>query len=133
MDSEAFEKEAKRLNLIVVTPDQLRDSDAMFELGQRRVIELLEGMQDDDLTEALSEAAHNAWLAEKKSRGVTSWPNERGFEQMVPYDECPEDVKEFDRVVLRAVARQLIQELNLSKPSVKQFTPNWLKRFVIGE
>jgi hypothetical protein len=41
---------------------------------------------------------------------VTSWPNERGFEQMVPYDELPEDVKEFDRVVIRAVMDTIYQE-----------------------
>lgn len=55
------------------------------------------------LLEECSEAAHNEWLAEKRRRGVTTWPNERGFEQMVPYAECPEDVKEFDRIVIGAI------------------------------
>lgn len=53
--------------------------------------------------EMLAEAAHNEWMAEKQRRGVTSWPNERGFEQMVPYHELSEDVKEFDRIVVRAM------------------------------
>lgn len=53
--------------------------------------------------ERLAAAAHDAWLAEKRRRGVGSWPNERGFEQMVPYAELPEDVREFDRIVVRAM------------------------------
>lgn len=59
------------------------------------------------LLEQCSEAAHNEWLAEKRRRGVTTWPNERGFEQMVPYADCPEDVKEFDRIVVGAIMRVL--------------------------
>lgn len=54
--------------------------------------------------ERMAEAAHNAWLAEKQARGVTTWPNERGFEQMVPYADCPDDIKEFDRIVVAAIA-----------------------------
>jgi hypothetical protein len=61
---------------------------------------------EDDI-ETMSEAAHNAWLAEKQRRGVVTWPNERGFEQMVPYAQCPDDVKEFDRVVVRAIAEAM--------------------------
>lgn len=57
--------------------------------------------------EPLAESAHNEWLAEKKRRGCTSWPNERGFEQMVPYDQLEEDVKEFDRVVVRAMLNRM--------------------------
>ncbi len=75
------------------------------------LIEELEKYLDDGITESLSEAAHDAWFEEKKRRGVTSWPNERGFEQMVSYSECPEDVKEFDRVVIRAVAERLVEEI----------------------
>lgn len=54
--------------------------------------------------ERMAEVAHNEWLAEKRRRGVTTWPNERGVEQMVPYDDLGEDVKEFDRIVVRAIA-----------------------------
>jgi hypothetical protein len=57
--------------------------------------------------EEMAKAAHDAWLAEKRRRGVVSWPNERGFEQMVPYSECPEDVKDFDRVVVSAIVKVL--------------------------
>jgi len=60
-------------------------------------------MDNDKEFESLVEAAHNAWLREKQSRGVTSWPNEHGVEQMVPYSELGEDVREFDRVVVRAI------------------------------
>lgn len=62
------------------------------------------------LLEECAEAAHNKWLAEKRRRGVTTWPNERGFEQMVPYDQCPEDVKEFDRVVVGAIMGVLVKK-----------------------
>lgn len=61
-------------------------------------------MAADDV-EQLAEAAHEAWMAEKRRRGVTSWPNEHGFEQMVPYAELSEDVKEFDRIVVRAIVQ----------------------------
>lgn len=71
----------------------------------------LRKLQGLDTIESLCEAAHNAWMEEKKARGVTTWPNERGFEQLVPYDQCPEDVKEFDRVVIRAIAKKLIEEV----------------------
>lgn len=66
----------------------------------------------DDKIERASEAAHNAWLAEKLRRlreaypnispHLLTWPNERGFEQLKPWAEIPDDVKEFDRIVIRA-------------------------------
>jgi hypothetical protein len=68
---------------------------------------ILEPFASSANTEAMAEAAHDAWLAEKRRRGVTSWPNEHGVEQMVPYAELDEDVREFDRVVVRAIAEVL--------------------------
>lgn len=53
--------------------------------------------------EECSKAAHEAWMAEKARRGVTTWPNEHGVEQMVHWDQLGEDVREFDRVVVGAI------------------------------
>lgn len=53
--------------------------------------------------EALAAAAHDAWMAEKRRRGVSSWPNERGVEQLVPYADLDESIREFDRIVVRAI------------------------------
>jgi hypothetical protein len=55
------------------------------------------------MIEALAEAAHDAWMAEKLRRGVTSWPNEAGIEQLVPYAVLDDSIREFDRVVVRAI------------------------------
>jgi hypothetical protein len=56
-----------------------------------------------ELLEQCAEAAHNAWMAEKMRRGVTTWPNELGDEQLRPYDELAESVKEFDRIVIGGI------------------------------
>lgn len=96
-------EEIERLQKEQLSPDsQLSDQD------RERLRRYLDHYSRD-VIEEMAEAAHNAWFAEKKARGVTTWPNEHGFEQMVPYDECPEDVKEFDRVVVRAIARRLAE------------------------
>lgn len=55
------------------------------------------------LLEACAEAAHNAWMVEKKRRGITTWPNELGDEQLVPYDQLAESVKDFDRIVVGGI------------------------------
>lgn len=78
------------------------------ELAETRAeIERLTSFISSDNLEACAEAAHEAWLAEKRRRGVTSWPNERGFEQMVSYADCSDDIKEFDRVVVKAIIARL--------------------------
>lgn len=59
------------------------------------------------LLEECAEAIHNEWMAEKLRRGVTSCPNELGFEQLVPYDQLSDNVKEFDRIVVGAIMRVL--------------------------
>lgn len=50
------------------TPEPIAYSLAGPEKGAPRVLSA------DDL----AAAAHDAWLAEKRRRGVTSWPNETG-------------------------------------------------------
>jgi hypothetical protein len=62
---------------------------------------------ESEQIEACSRAAHEAWMAEKASRGVKTWPNEHGVEQMVHWDQLAEDVREFDRVVVRAVLKAM--------------------------
>lgn len=73
--------------------------------------------EERELVEACAEAAHDAWYAEKKRRllqlyaqGVEkhapwqlSWKNERGHEQLLPWSDIPEDVREFDRIVIGAI------------------------------
>jgi hypothetical protein len=56
-----------------------------------------------ELVEACSEAAHDAWMEEKRQRGVTSWPNENGVEQLVPYSDLSEEIRDFDRIVVGAI------------------------------
>lgn len=63
-----------------------------------------------DLRDRFAEAAHNEWLREKRRRGVTTWPNEHGVEQMVPWDELGEDVREFDRIVVGAIVGVMVEE-----------------------
>lgn len=60
-------------------------------------------MTRTELLESCAEAAHNAWMAEKQRRGVTTWPNELGDEQLVPYSHLAESVKEFDRIVVGGI------------------------------
>lgn len=50
--------------------------------------------------EALSEAAHNAWLAEKQNRGVTTWPN---FPAILP----PKRTEEYFLPALREVEERV--------------------------
>lgn len=55
----------------------------------------------------LAEAAHDAWYAEKSRRlaelGRSTWPSETGEEQLVPWSQLSEPVREFDRIVVRAI------------------------------
>lgn len=69
----------------------------------------------NELSEQFAEAAHEAWFAEKQRRGVTSWPNEHGVEQMVPWAELGEDVRDFDRVVVGAIVGVMLREEILVK------------------
>jgi hypothetical protein len=57
--------------------------------------------------EIAAEAAHDEWMDEKVRRGVATWPNEEGIEQLVPYVELTEPIKDFDRIVVGAIIRRL--------------------------
>jgi hypothetical protein len=66
-----------------------------------------------ELVEACSEAAHDAWMAEKIRRGVRSWPNEDGIEQLVAYAELSEPIKDFDRIVVGNIMDVLLKKVGL--------------------
>lgn len=57
------------------------------------------------IVELAAERTHGAWLAEKLrlNPDLTSWPDARGIEQLVPWDQLDEQIREFDRVVVRSV------------------------------
>jgi hypothetical protein len=58
---------------------------------------------NDELIESVSADVHAAWIETKKAQGITSRPSSDGIEQMVPYDELPDHIKELDRSTVRAV------------------------------
>lgn len=54
------------------------------------------------MIERLAEAVHNAWWEEKKRQGkADSHPD------AIPYKELSEEVKEYDRVTVRTVMKEL--------------------------
>lgn len=79
--------------------------------------------QDGELLEECAKAAHEAWLEEKVKRMreiyadeirlagedsvVFHWPSEAGEEQLVHWDILSEPVREFDRIVVRAIMSTL--------------------------
>jgi hypothetical protein len=58
---------------------------------------------DGELIELVAADVHAAWIETKRAQGITSRPSADGVEQMVPYDQLPEDLKELDRSTVRAV------------------------------
>lgn len=73
-----------------------------------------------ELLDRCAEAAHDAWLAEKVKRleavthggttGRISWPSETGEEQLLPWSQLSEPVREFDRIVVAAIIGVLLDE-----------------------
>lgn len=53
--------------------------------------------------EQVAAKVHQAWIATKLAQGITSRPSADGIEQMVPYEELPEHLKELDRSTVKAV------------------------------
>ena len=53
--------------------------------------------------ETVSSEVHQAWIEAKLAQGITSRPAATGEEQMVPYDQLTEPLKELDRSTVRAV------------------------------
>lgn len=64
-------------------------------------------MTREEIIDAFAEAAHEAWLDEKRRRllrvGATTWPSETGEEQLVHWDVLSESVRDFDRIVVSAI------------------------------
>lgn len=53
--------------------------------------------------EEVSALVHGAWVNSKLAQGITSRLSSDGIEQMVPYEELPDHIKELDRAAVRAV------------------------------
>lgn len=60
------------------------------------------------IVELCAEAVHDKWVETKRSQGITSRPSESGVEQMVPYAELPEPLKDLDRGSVTAVVDVLV-------------------------
>lgn len=87
-------------------------------------------MTREEVIEACAEAAHEAWLREKRLRlqnlrpavrvEALSWPSETGEEQLVPWAELSEGVRDFDRIVVRAIMG-LIEEAAGAGLTLREF------------
>ena len=53
--------------------------------------------------EKVAEAVHEAWIASKKTHGVSTRKSEDGEELMVPYSQLSEKAKDLDRNTVKAV------------------------------
>jgi hypothetical protein len=53
--------------------------------------------------ESVAAEVHQAWIETKLAQGITSRPAADGTEQMVPYADLPDTLKELDRATVRAV------------------------------
>jgi hypothetical protein len=53
--------------------------------------------------ETVAAIVHRAWIETKQQHGITSRKSIEGIEQMVPYGDLPEHLKELDRSTVRAV------------------------------
>lgn len=57
---------------------------------------------ETNILEQISEAVHDEWMRNKKSKGVESRKSESGEELMVPYAVLSEAAKDLDRGSVRA-------------------------------
>lgn len=53
--------------------------------------------------EVVAARVHEAWMLQKRETGITSRLSESGEEQMVPYEQLSDPIKELDRTTVRAV------------------------------
>lgn len=65
--------------------------------------------------ELVAAQVHDAWMATKRSQGITSRPSSDGIEQMVPYEELPDHLKALDRATVLAVY-EAIDALTIPTP-----------------
>lgn len=97
-----------------------------FDIVEIEIKQTKEDMEEKDLVEKLSEKVHNAWMKKKEAQGF-SYGKEYDKEKkkhpdMLPYNELKEEVKEYDRVTVKAVL-QAQKELSAdaNKLSFKEF------------
>lgn len=63
---------------------------------------------DDAIIERLAERAHDSWMQSNRTNGITTRISSlTGEEQMVPYVDLSELVKEYDRQMVRGVIHDL--------------------------
>jgi hypothetical protein len=53
--------------------------------------------------ELVAAKVHEAWVETKLAQGVTSRLSSDGVEQMIPYNDLPDHLKELDRATVKAV------------------------------
>lgn len=70
-----------------------------------------------DEFEKICEAVHNEWWEEKKRQGIDDHPD------MLPYQELPENVKEYDRVTVRRV----LEALGIKYPRKPHYTAGYVE------
>jgi len=62
----------------------------------------------EEIIEKLAERAHSSWMESNEKNGITSRISSlTGEEQMVPYSELSEQVKEYDRAMVRGVLKDI--------------------------
>lgn len=66
-------------------------------------------MTREEVIELCSREAHDQWMQSKRAAGFTSRPAEDGTEQMVPYEQLPEHLKDLDRATVRGVVETLVK------------------------
>lgn len=59
-------------------------------------------METNEVLELVAAEVHDEWMRGKRAKGITSRPSESGEEQMVPYAQLSEAVKDLDRGSVRA-------------------------------
>lgn len=101
--------EAARLMGYEVVEDEKEEAN----MDKPRICEVL-----GDEFEKICEAVHNGWWEEKKRQGIDDHPD------MLPYQELPENVKEYDRVTVRRV----LEELGIKYPRKPRFTQQEVER-----
>jgi hypothetical protein len=57
--------------------------------------------------EKVAAKVHEAWMAGKRAKGITSRKSESGEELMVPYEQLSEGAKDLDRQSVLAVYRAI--------------------------
>lgn len=73
-----------------------------------------------DLVDRVAADVHAAWVEAKHAQGITSRLSSDGVEQMVPYDDLPDHIKELDRATVRAVLASPSLQVTLTALTVAE-------------